>query len=143
MKNSLRELGIICLLSLVPTLLAAWLHPVRPPSPSNDGVPLIAVQQAVTLGRQQSILWIDARSESAFAAGHIPTAQRLALQDWEALLPGIVEVWDPANPIIVYCDAAACDLSRQVARRLRAELQAYPIYVLEGGWEAWHRAQGK
>ncbi len=143
MKNGLRELGTICLLSLVPTLLAAWLHPVRPPSLSNDEVPSIAVVQAVALSRQQSILWIDARSESAFAAGHIPTARRLAVQDWEALLPGILEVWDPASPIIVYCDAAGCDVSRQVARRLQVELQADPVYVLEGGWEAWHRVQGK
>jgi rhodanese-related sulfurtransferase len=143
MKRGLRELGVICLLAMVPALLAAWLQPKRPPASGAYSIASISVGQASALGLGQTVLWIDARPEAAFKAGHIPGAWRLTEGDWETLLPHVADAWSPAAPVIVYCDHLTCDSSRQVAARLRRELPIERIYVLEGGWERWNQARKK
>ena len=143
MRRSLRELGVVCLLAIVPALLAAWLHPRRPPAFADDGIASLSVGEVSNLGPGQAVLWIDARPEAAFRAGHVPGALRLAEDDWETLLPHVVDAWSPSAFVIVYCDHVACDSSRQVAARLKRELPIERIHVLEGGWEAWNQTRTK
>ena len=36
-----------------------------------------------------------------------------------------------------YCASESCQLSREVAERLRKEPSFEQVYVLKGGWKAW------
>jgi rhodanese-related sulfurtransferase len=81
------------------------------------------------------VLWIDARSEEDFAAGHLEGAVHLNEDNWDAALPRLMEAWLPSpRPIVVYCSSEACDTSKRVADRLRDALPEAEIHSLKGGW---------
>lgn len=126
---------LILVLPVPLALLTAALQPppveIREPV---DGV--VGVSEAATWETEP--LWIDARSTSAYQAGHIPGATLLNESDWSALVPGVLRHWRPGRPVVVYCGDAGCQASEAVARRLR-ELGIEPVYVLEGGWDSWKR----
>lgn len=87
------------------------------------------------------VVWVDARHQREFAAGHIPGALLLNLQDWENLLIASFETLTSAPegaPVIIYCDGQQCEASRAV----REKLQQTPVgdrelLILRGGWPAW------
>jgi rhodanese-related sulfurtransferase len=55
------------------------------------------------LAKQKDVLVLDARSESAFAQGHIDGAVNLPVTDFTA--PRLAEViGDPDRPILIYCN---------------------------------------
>jgi rhodanese-related sulfurtransferase len=68
---------------------------------------------------------IDARSEEAYAAGHIPGAMRF---DPAAL---------PADPVVVYCWGPGCNGATKLAHRLAA--QGHAVKEMIGGFEYWAR----
>lgn len=90
-------------------------------------------------------IWVDARPDSEFAAGHVPGAIQLNEDRWNELLPGLLSAWTPDKKIVVYCSAQSCNLAGDVARRLRDEVQIKDnegkncVFVLSGGWEEWQR----
>jgi rhodanese-related sulfurtransferase len=95
----------------------------------------ITVSQARSL--TGAVMWIDARPEEEFAAGHIPGAKLLSAEQWDSLLPQVLNAWTPGQKLIVYCSKQTCGASHEVARRLREEADLENVFVLEGGWEAW------
>jgi rhodanese-related sulfurtransferase len=109
----------------------SWTHP-----PPQDE---ITVAQARSLSG--AVMWIDARPEEEFATGHIPGAMLLNAEQWDALLPAVLNAWTPGQKIIVYCSKQSCEASREVARRLRDEANLANVFVLEGGWEAWEESK--
>jgi rhodanese-related sulfurtransferase len=137
MPRAFRELGLLFILAIIPAGIAGWL---KPEVFSRDAIPSISVQDAQRTGREQSVLWIDARNAEAFARGHVPGAIRLTNEEWESLLLPVMETWTPGQTIIVYCDQEICNASTTVAARLQAELGIETIYVLKGGWSAWRQA---
>jgi rhodanese-related sulfurtransferase len=52
------------------------------------------------------------------------------------LFPKFLDQWAPDQKVVVYCSASTCELSRDVAERLRKN-SVSPVFVLKGGWEAW------
>ena len=111
--------------------LASWHQP-----PVDSG--LVSVAQAKGWG--DTVLWVDARPEEAFARGHIPGAILLNEDEWDAQLRTFLTAWSPERKIVVYCSAQSCNASHAVAERLRNEAGLQNIYVLEGGWEGWQKA---
>jgi rhodanese-related sulfurtransferase len=111
--------------------LASWHQP-----PVDSG--LVSVAQAKGWG--DTVLWVDARPEEAFARGHIPGAILLNEDEWDAQLRTFLTAWSPERKIVVYCSAQSCNASHAVAERLRNEAGLKNIYVLEGGWEGWQKA---
>lgn len=95
----------------------------------------------VTLAQAKSwgdtVLWLDARPNEEFAAGHVPGALSLNEDDWNGLLPAVLAAWKPAGKIVVYCSRKSCNASHGVAERLRHEDNLQNVYVLPGGWEEW------
>jgi rhodanese-related sulfurtransferase len=133
-----RDLCVLLLIALVPALLAAWLHPHRPAwTWTKPAVPAVRLHTLSSSGAP--VLWVDARSASAFAQGHVPGAVLLNEDEWERLLPGLLAVWQPEHRIVVYCDASECAASQEIALRLKKELQIGNIVVLQGGWAAWQK----
>lgn len=97
----------------------------------------VSVAEAKRWG--EAVLWIDARNEEAFAKAHVPGAMRLDEDDWTALLPAVLAAWSPERKVVVYCGRETCNLSHEIAERLRHEVQLKNVYVLQGGWEAWEK----
>ena len=106
------------------------------PATAKDEVDLA---QARSWG--ETVLWIDARPDTQFEAGHIPNAIQLNEDRWDELLPPLLGVWSPENRVIVYCSSQSCAASHEVAKRLRENAGLTNVYVLRGGWEAWQAAK--
>ena len=99
----------------------------------------VTVAQAKQWGK--AVMWIDARPETEFAAGHIPGASLLNTEEWDRLLPELLGTWNPGRKLVVYCSKQTCGASREVARRLRDEAGLQGVFVLTGGWEAWQESK--
>lgn len=84
-----------------------------------------------------TVMWIDARPADEFQAGHVPSALPLNTDEWDRLLPEVLNRWSPGRKLVVYCSKQTCGASREVARRLKDEAGLKNIFVLSGGWEAW------
>jgi rhodanese-related sulfurtransferase len=97
------------------------------------------VEQARAWGND--VLWVDARPDEEFAADHVPGAIPLNEDRWNELLPQFLGAWAqaPGKKVIVYCSSQSCNLSRDVAVRLRKQSDPpmQNVFVLEGGWEEW------
>ena len=93
------------------------------------------------LGNQDQVLWVDARSEEAFANEHIADAINLNEDHWDDQLPELLAMWQPDLKIVVYCSSQTCQASHAVAERLRTEVGLENVAVLKGGWEAWQATQ--
>lgn len=141
MIGMIRQFICLALLSVVAGLLTWAFHPNAPSWTggwSSEG----AVSHAFVVSNQDRILWVDARSESEFEAGHIAGAILVNEDDWEAGLMRLFDVWDMEQILIIYCGAEACQSSLRVMERLRAELGEDEIYYLKGGWKAWQATDG-
>ncbi len=127
-----RQIVALLLLALAPALLAAFFHPRRP-SWRTDEI-TVAVAQS-----WKDALWLDARPRDAFEHAHVPGALLLNEDEWNDLLPAVLDAWNPDRNVVVYCSSLSCQASRDVARRLREEAQFSRVFVLQGGWEAWEK----
>jgi 3-mercaptopyruvate sulfurtransferase SseA len=100
----------------------------------------ISFQDAERLCSSCAAAFVDARSASDYAAGHIANAIHLPPSgDLEeaaalALLAGY-------GTIVVYDGDASCQLAESVARRLQAR-GLRDVRVLSGAWPAWVAAGG-
>ena len=137
-RTRLREAGLLLLLSLCAALLSLWLHPRRPvlawEKPFEEEVTLAEISRW-----ESPVLWVDARTQEAYAQRHIGGAVLLNEQNWEALFPDLLKQWTPEQRLVVYCASGTCDASQAVARRLKADMGLKEIYVLKAGWTAWLR----
>jgi len=107
----------------------------RSPIPASE---LVTVAQALSWG--ENVIWVDARPEEEFGRDHVPGAVSLNEDRWNELLPQFLPKWSPDKKVVVYCSAESCNAAREVARRLRDEAQLKNVFVLQGGWEAWLKA---
>jgi rhodanese-related sulfurtransferase len=138
-KSAARQAATLLVIALIPSVGSAFYH-IRVkswPVPSENSVPLSDVQH---WGKQ--VLWVDARSETEYAAGHIPGAFLLNLDQWNQLLPSLLQVWEPDKIVVVYCSSLSCQASREVTEKLRDEVGLQSVFVLRGGWEAWRQQHG-
>jgi len=137
-RGLVREILLLLCLALLPALGQAvyfrdrisWRQPAKQAE--------ITVSQARSL--TGAVMWLDARPDEEFAAGHIPGAKLLNAEHWDSLLPDVLNAWTPGQKLIVYCSRQNCDASHEVARRLREEANLKNVFVLEGGWEAWQES---
>ena len=86
-------------------------------------------------------LLIDARDEDQFAAEHIPGAVSLPAASYEELLLFFAEEHGREKPVVIYCGTEDCEMSAELAMRLREETGFRDIRILEGGILAWRRAR--
>jgi rhodanese-related sulfurtransferase len=134
-RDVLRQALFILLVALIPASLTAAFHPRRPPW--SQGVLAPGEERLSTvLAWRGNVLWVDARSMEEYEAEHVPGALLLNLENWDQLFPKLLDQWVPGQKVVVYCSAATCELSREVAERLRKN-RISPVFVLKGGWEAW------
>lgn len=134
-----RQCGLLLLAAVIPALLTGWLHPRRPEwSWQKPAVIQVSLDEVARW--QGAVLWVDARETRAYEQRHVPGAVSLNETEWNRLLPGFLEAWQPSAHIVVYCNSEQCDASQAVALRLKRELDLPEIHVLKGGWSAWQQA---
>ncbi len=90
------------------------------------------------------VLWIDARPQEQYDAGHVPGALLLNEQKFEEQLVTYLDVLQTnKKPIILYCSAAKCEASRKVLEHLKQVLPIENAFILKGGWQAWQQTASK
>jgi rhodanese-related sulfurtransferase len=130
-----RQAGLILLAALIPASLTAAFHPQRPPWSQETLAPgEESLSTVLTWG--DNTLWVDARPAEEYESDHVPGAISLNLENWDQHFPKFLDDWVPEKKVVVYCSAATCELSREVAERLRKG-GISSVFVLKGGWEAW------
>ena len=129
------EIALICAVAFAPALAVALFHPGMP-SWDVKVLKKDEVLLSTVLGWKQPVLWIDARSREEYEGNHISGALLLNEDEWDTLLPLLLDAWSPDRVSVVYCDSRQCSSSHQVTRRLR-ETGIQPVYVLKGGWHSW------
>ena len=143
MLSALRQATLIFLLAAS----AAWgTHVWHPRAPAlylvqeplrDDEVSMKVIQERW----QGQVLWIDARIQEQYDAGHVPGAVLLNEQHFEEQLFGLLDTLQTnTKPIILYCNAVKCDASRKILERLKMTLPIENAFVLKGGWNAWRQA---
>ena len=136
----IRPLITLLAASVMFALATAFLHPNAPGYAAGrleEGE--MTLERALLL--DETILWVDARTEADFLAGHIPGAILVNEEDWETGLMTFFGNFDPEATVIVYCGREGCQASKAVAERLRREANLESVYHLRGGWETWTEAQ--
>jgi len=86
-------------------------------------------------------LLVDARDEEQFNAQHIPGAASLPSAAYEEMLLFFAEEHGREKAVVVYCGSEDCEMSTELAMRLRDEAGFTDIRILEGGILSWRRAQ--
>jgi rhodanese-related sulfurtransferase len=114
-------------------LLAGLTYWISPPL-NYEEHPLFRSWETVQ-GWEDEIIWVDARERDAYEEAHWPGAILLNEDEFELLIPGLLEVWNPDARVLVYCEVEGCDRSLAVTQRLREEFQMENVFVLQGGWE--------
>jgi rhodanese-related sulfurtransferase len=86
-------------------------------------------------------LLVDARDEEQFNAQHIPGAVSLPSYAFPELLAFFAEEHGRNKVAVIYCGTEECDLSVELATRLRGEVGWNDVRILEGGFLGWRRRQ--
>lgn len=92
-------------------------------------------------GRAQGlVVFVDARDDKNYQAGHIPGAYQLDYYRPEKYLPEVLQVVATARTVIVYCNGGNCEDSEFAARMLGTAIPKDRIHVYAGGFAEWQSA---
>jgi rhodanese-related sulfurtransferase len=83
-----------------------------------------------------NILFVDVRNQERFESGHAPGALAIRPETYGTMQDSIRALWR-GQRIVIYGEGTGSDRALQVARKLRKDLDAPRILLLEGGWAAW------
>lgn len=81
-------------------------------------------------------IFVDARSERAWRAGHIEGAVRIGREDFERCYDEHRERLAGAGTIVIYCTSRQCEDASLVASQLVARGHK-DVRIFEGGWAEW------
>jgi len=137
-------------LSLLATLLGLLVNQVR-----SDSIPLLgdwSPEARVRLKFGKNILipfdeakdkfltgaavFIDARTPELYQEGHIQGALSVPLAEFDQMMERVLTELPEEALIVTYCDGEDCDLSAQLALKLR-EIGYENVRVLHNGWSLW------
>ncbi len=110
------------------------------------GMSLIPFERALALFERGKLsgdaAFIDARTATEFAAGHIPLAYHLPLDAFfGGKVPPDLDMIPRSSALVVYCGGGSCDASIRVSERLR-DFGYTEIYIYDEGFAAWQSAGG-
>jgi rhodanese-related sulfurtransferase len=110
---------------------------------AQRGLQVVASNEVVELFRdaryeQGLIVFIDARDDSHYAAGHIPGAWQFHHYRAEDHLSAVLPACLTALKIVVYCNGGECEDSEFAAIMLRdAGVPREGLFVYPGGIQEW------
>ncbi len=115
-----------------------WSMETRFSVPAEENL-VIPLDKAEQLFHRKTVKFIDARSKTEYANGHILGALSLSWQDVDRDYTEIAGLLDASENIVTYCDGEACDLSHDLALFLK-EMGYQNVQVLVNGWTEWNNA---
>jgi rhodanese-related sulfurtransferase len=87
---------------------------------------------------QGLVMFVDARDDADYAAGHIPRAWQFHHYRRDQFLPTLLPACLNAQQVIVYCTGGTCEDSEFAALTLReAGVPAASLFVYPGGVAEW------
>ena len=136
LARGIRQLAVLLCIAIIPALLlAGWRAADARPASLGAGE---IMPDAAERFSASSTQFVDARSREDYARGHAPGAVLLNTAEWESLIAGFYDAWEPGKNVIVY-GRARSDEPTTVANRLRVESKLENVFVLKGIWEEWPR----
>jgi len=89
------------------------------------------------------IILVDARAKAAYDIEHIPGAVSLPVNSEPPDFIDFVAKYPKATPIVVYCGSDNCDLSQELAQKLRSDLGFTDVKEMPGGIAEWRVAENQ
>ena len=87
---------------------------------------------------QDLVIFVDARDDDHYHAGHIPGAYQLDHYHPEKYLAAVLPACQGAQTIVVYCKGGSCEDSEQTALFLRdSGIPKDRLFVYTGGFDQW------
>jgi rhodanese-related sulfurtransferase len=85
------------------------------------------------------VIFIDARDDEHYQAGHVPGAYQFDRYHWDKYLGDLLPVCQAAQQIVVYCKGGECEDSEFAALMLRddAHVPGEKLAVFPGGITEW------
>ncbi|MGH7243527.1 MAG: rhodanese-like domain-containing protein [Phycisphaerales bacterium] len=84
------------------------------------------------------VVFLDARIDEEFNAGHVPQAFHLNSSLFNTLgASETMKALDPAQPIVIYCGGGDCDASKNLAILLQGAGYT-KLHIIEQGFPEWH-----
>ena len=85
------------------------------------------------------VVFIDARDDEHYQAGHIPGAWQFDRYHWDKHLSEVLPVCLAARTVVVYCKGGECEDSEFAAIMLRddAHVPSEKLKVFAGGFDEW------
>ena len=109
-----------------------------------NGLQLVDSNRVMQLFRdprreQDGVIFIDARADEPYQAGHIPGAYHFYLFPAEKYLTNVLQVCLTAQQIVFYCNGGDCDESEHTAIYLRDSIPIpkEKVFVYGGGINEW------
>jgi len=103
---------------------------------SVAGLPLLSLSEAKSLYHQSGTVFVDVRSATDYAYGHIEGAINMPYEEFADLLPQRLSQLRAGRALVVYCKSKDCGKSLWTAIRLHQEgLTQAKIYP--NGWNEW------
>lgn len=127
-------------------LVGAWSPKIleggvmAPPSYDQTiDAPVVNLSEAMAAFNSGQAIFLDARKEEDYQAGHIKGALRCFLEEFDAEYPLVKDKLPREALIITYCGGDECELSLFLARNLKNEGYGN-VKIFFGGWEEWTKA---
>lgn len=99
----------------------------------------ISFKEASRLFRENTAVFMDARSETEYAKGHIRGALNLSWEEVDDHFLTATAALTPDTPIITYCEGETCRTSYNLAVFLK-DMGFANVKVLVDGWSLWKKA---
>lgn len=97
----------------------------------------LSIDEAYTLFKTKSAIFMDGRTESSFKSAHIKTA--ISVYYKTAEINPILKEIDKGQLIVTYCNNAKCPIAHFLSNKLR-HMGFTNVYVFTGGMKEWKSA---
>jgi rhodanese-related sulfurtransferase len=116
-----------------PEALTASASAAQPEAPLGLMIDSVAAKKLFDDG----VVFLDARIDEEFKAGHIPQAFQLnsSLFNTPAAADAMKSL-DPAQPVVIYCGGGDCDASKNLAILLQGAGYT-KLHIIEQGFPEW------
>ena len=85
-----------------------------------------------------AVVFVDARNDASFEAGHIPGALQCDRYYLEDYIQDLLDYVYDADKIVVYCNGGDCEDSMYLCGELMEfDVPYESLYLYEGGWKEW------
>lgn len=154
MSKTVKEIGIIIFAAVAAAFITNSISPAGIPllgqwdaskgvvraDPNDEaslqGIEIDNIKIAKQIFDRSEALFVDARPESDYNAGHIKNAVSLPLGEFELKIGDFLGQYPPDQTVITYCSGRFCEDSHHLAEML-IELGYERVSVMIDGFSGW------